>query len=104
MKKTTCVLVNFFLGLDPALPLFTTTNKDRKLDRTDAEFVDVLHTDALVEGKVERCGHIDFYMNGGLEQPTSQNLLLPKLDFGVGLVKDFFTILQSGVLQEYLMY
>lgn len=73
MKKTTCVLVNFFLGLDPALPLFTTTNKDRKLDRTDAEFVDVLHTDALVEGKVERCGHIDFYMNGGLEQPGCWN-------------------------------
>lgn len=58
-----------FSGLDPALPLFITFNKDRRLDKTDAKFVDVLHTDALVEGKAESCGHIDFYMNGGLEQP-----------------------------------
>ncbi|KAK7590574.1 hypothetical protein V9T40_002187 [Parthenolecanium corni] len=60
-------------GLDPALPLFTTSNKDAKLDKTDANFVDVLHTDALIEGKAERCGHIDFYMNGGMEQPGCWN-------------------------------
>lgn len=60
-------------GLDPALPLFMSSNLDKKLDKTDALFVDVLHTDALVEGKAERCGHIDFYMNGGLEQPGCWN-------------------------------
>lgn len=65
------------IGLDPALPLFTTPLKDGKLDKTDAEFVDVLHTDALKEGKVEACGHADFYMNGGIEQPgcKSSNIL-----------------------------
>ena len=57
------------LGLDPALPLFTTPFNDSKLDKSDADFVDVLHTDALKEGKVETCGHIDFYVNGGIEQP-----------------------------------
>lgn len=59
------------------MPLFTTPLKDSKLDETDAEFVDVLHTDALKEGKVETCGHVDFYVNGGIEQPgcKSGNIL-----------------------------
>ncbi|XP_029718255.2 phospholipase A1 member A [Aedes albopictus] len=56
-------------GLDPAMPLFITADKDDKLDQTDASFVDVIHTNALVQGKIERCGHVDFYMNGGIIQP-----------------------------------
>ncbi|XP_005186631.2 pancreatic lipase-related protein 2 [Musca domestica] len=57
-------------GLDPALPLFVTSPNDEKLDKTDAAFVDVIHTNALVQGKFERCGHADFYMNGGIFQPN----------------------------------
>lgn len=57
------------LGLDPALPLFITASSENKLDASDAEFVDVIHTNALVQGKIERCGHVDFYMNGGILQP-----------------------------------
>lgn len=57
------------LFLDPAMPLFVTTDVDNKLDASDAEFVDVLHTNSLVQGKVERCGHVDFYLNGGIIQP-----------------------------------
>ncbi|XP_055594311.1 phospholipase A1 member A-like [Uranotaenia lowii] len=56
-------------GLDPAMPLFITASADDKLDPTDADFVDVIHTNALVQGKIERCGHVDFYMNGGIIQP-----------------------------------
>lgn len=56
-------------GLDPAMPLFVTVNKDEKLDAGDAEFVDVLHTNAFIQGKIEASGHIDFYMNGGIIQP-----------------------------------
>ncbi|XP_011501172.1 PREDICTED: phospholipase A1 member A-like [Ceratosolen solmsi marchali] len=56
-------------GLDPAMPLFITVNKDQKLDEGDAEFVDVFHTNAFVQGKIEASGHIDFYMNGGINQP-----------------------------------
>ncbi|XP_055918639.1 uncharacterized protein LOC129950742 [Eupeodes corollae] len=56
-------------GLDPAMPLFITSSLDDKLDATDAEFVDVIHTNAFVQGKLERCGHLDFYMNGGVYQP-----------------------------------
>ncbi|XP_073825783.1 pancreatic lipase-related protein 2-like [Musca autumnalis] len=57
-------------GLDPALPLFVTSPNDEKLDKSDAAFVDVIHTNALVQGKFERCGHADFYMNGGIFQPN----------------------------------
>ncbi|CAL7945678.1 unnamed protein product [Xylocopa violacea] len=56
-------------GLDPALPLFVTVDKDQKLDSGDAVFVDVFHTNAFIQGKVEMSGHIDFYMNGGINQP-----------------------------------
>ncbi|XP_008560217.1 phospholipase A1 member A-like [Microplitis demolitor] len=56
-------------GLDPAMPLFVTVGLDGKLDAGDAEFVDVYHADALIQGKIERCGHVDFYMNGGMNQP-----------------------------------
>lgn len=57
------------LLLDPAMPLFVTADIDNKLDASDAEFVDVLHTNSLVQGKVEQCGHVDFYFNGGILQP-----------------------------------
>ncbi|XP_067624824.1 lipase member H [Eurosta solidaginis] len=56
-------------GLDPAMPLFITAGVNDKLDPSDATFVDVMHTNAFVQGKIERCGHADFYMNGGIMQP-----------------------------------
>ena len=56
-------------GLDPAMPLFVTEDPDKKLDSSDAEFVDIYHTNALMQGKIEKCGHVDFYMNGGIIQP-----------------------------------
>lgn len=51
------------------MPLFITADADNKLDKSDAEFVDVFHTNALVQGKIEQCGHVDFYLNGGVYQP-----------------------------------
>lgn len=55
--------------MDPALPLFITAEKNNKLDASDAAFVDVIHSNALVQGQIERCGTVDFYMNGGIMQP-----------------------------------
>ncbi|KAK7792677.1 hypothetical protein R5R35_012521 [Gryllus longicercus] len=57
-------------GLDPALPLFATLKKTWKLDASDADFVDVLHTNVGVFGKIEAVGHADFYFNGGTVQPA----------------------------------
>ncbi|XP_018616530.1 lipase member H [Scleropages formosus] len=56
-------------ALDPAGPLFTGTPPGERLDPTDAQFVDVLHTDMDALGYKGSLGHIDFYANGGADQP-----------------------------------
>ncbi|XP_026315683.1 pancreatic triacylglycerol lipase-like isoform X2 [Hyposmocoma kahamanoa] len=56
-------------GLDIALPLFMTSNKNKKLDASDAKFVDVVHTNAVMCGHFERCGTVDFFANNGMIQP-----------------------------------
>ncbi|KAI4455784.1 lipase [Holotrichia oblita] len=53
-------------GLDPAGPLFTKWPKSLKLDRSDAEFVDVIHTDAGIFGYPRSIGHVDFWPNAGI--------------------------------------
>ncbi|XP_046366527.2 pancreatic lipase-related protein 2-like [Haliotis rufescens] len=60
-------------GMDPAGPSFDRDNTDIRLDKTDAMFVDVLHTDAehlikLGFGMMRRMGHADFYPAGGFDQ------------------------------------
>lgn len=56
-------------GLDPAGPMFTGQPPEERLDPTDAQFVDVLHTDIDALGFRQGLGHIDFYANGGTDQP-----------------------------------
>ncbi|XP_077294599.1 pancreatic triacylglycerol lipase-like [Arctopsyche grandis] len=58
-------------GLDPAQPCFTTTELAHLLDKSDADFVDVIHTNGrkltkLGLGIPKACGHQDFYPNGGM--------------------------------------
>ncbi|KAL4715591.1 hypothetical protein ACJJTC_009217 [Scirpophaga incertulas] len=54
-------------GLDPARPLFELPlmNKNFRLDDTDADFVDIIHTSSGVLGYEDSHGHADFYPNGG---------------------------------------
>lgn len=61
-------------GLDPAGPLFDGRDPAVRLDPDDALFVDVIHTDAehiftLGFGLKMPLGHVDFYPNGGIDQP-----------------------------------
>ena len=56
-------------GLDPAMPGFLTVSRRSKLDRNDAQFVDVIHTNAFFQGQLQESGHVDFYVNGGVVQP-----------------------------------
>lgn len=61
-------------GLDPAEPHFSKTDPIVRLDPTDADFVDVIHTDGGLFisgglGILQPIGHVDYYPNGGVEQP-----------------------------------
>lgn len=51
-------------GLDPANPYFELRTISHRLDPSDAEFVDVIHTCAGEAGYYEALGHVDFYPNG----------------------------------------
>lgn len=57
-------------GLDPAGPIFELAKPGARLDKGDADFVDVLHTNAgsILQARVGltlAIGHADFYVNGG---------------------------------------
>ncbi|KAH8404914.1 hypothetical protein KR222_010419 [Zaprionus bogoriensis] len=57
-------------GLDPARPLFINVPDSKRLDASDAQFVDVIHTNTLERGVLRPIGHMDFYPNfGSLVQP-----------------------------------
>lgn len=69
-------------GLDPAGPAFEDTDSEVRLDSSDADFVDVIHTDAdsLVNtdmqpgfGTKQPMGDMDFYPNNGNNQPGCAN-------------------------------
>ncbi|XP_006869822.1 PREDICTED: lipase member H, partial [Chrysochloris asiatica] len=64
-------------GLDPAGPLFNSKPPQDRLDPGDAQFVDVIHSDTDALGYKDPLGNIDFYPNGGLDQPGC-----PKTIFG----------------------
>uniref|UniRef100_A0A4Q8K1M4 U74-Liphistoxin-Lsp1c_1 n=1 Tax=Liphistius sp. SGP-2016 TaxID=1905180 RepID=A0A4Q8K1M4_9ARAC len=60
-------------ALDPAGPKFTKMPTTVKVYKTDANFVDVIHTDTngtlISLGLPEPVGHMDFYPEGGNTQP-----------------------------------
>lgn len=56
-------------GLDPAGPFFSISEPDKRLDKGDAEYVEVIHTDGGLQGLREPMGTADFYPNFGYKQP-----------------------------------
>lgn len=81
------------LGMDPAGPFFEGYDNRVRLNPTDAKFVDVIHSNAKPmtqggAGMYAACGHVDFYPNGGREQPGCPNQIsgvfkkILSLDFG----------------------
>lgn len=91
-----------FKGLDPASPLFETisgiVDPEFRLDPTDAQFVDVIHTSGPAFGFLAPLGHADFYPNNGkFPQPgcsflptTSKKSLLESIvnQFQIQLAND----------------
>ena len=55
-------------GLDPAGPYFTATDNEVHLDKSDAQYVDIVHTNAGAIGTADVVGHTDFFPNGGSTQ------------------------------------
>ncbi|XP_065342994.1 pancreatic lipase-related protein 3-like isoform X1 [Cloeon dipterum] len=75
-------------GLDPASFTFERAglDADKRLDLTDAEFVDVIHTDGSLIwsdgfGLLAPVGHVDFYPNGGQDQPGCKDSYVGALTF-----------------------
>ena len=62
-------LVNSIVGLDPAGPLFTIGNIDNRIDPTDGDFVQIIHTNDGLLGFSGQLGHADYSPNGGSSQP-----------------------------------
>lgn len=56
-------------SLNPAGPLFNVNNPAERLDASDAEYVEVIHTEVGTFGIGSPIGHADFFPNGGANQP-----------------------------------
>ncbi|XP_064479545.1 pancreatic triacylglycerol lipase-like [Ornithodoros turicata] len=82
-------------GLDPAEPHFQKMPPSVRLDPTDGEFVDIIHTDSTAYSKSlydffgmgmeDPSGHVDFYPNGGQNMP------------GCNTLKRLFSVLTDGL-------
>lgn len=57
------------VGLDPAGPAFFNRPEEERLNKNDAKIVHVIHTDGGKLGFEDPCGTIDFFPNGGTDQP-----------------------------------
>ncbi|XP_049646396.1 pancreatic lipase-related protein 3 [Suncus etruscus] len=72
-------------GMDPAGPYFHDSPNEVRLDPSDANLVDVIHTNAarflfaLGSGTINACGHLDFYPNGGKSMPGCEELVIPPI-------------------------
>lgn len=85
-------------GMDPAELAFTETDPIVRLDTTDANFVDIVHSDAtpmvsqIGLGLYEPIGHLDFYPNGGFDQPGCDQTFWKRQDGSfISSVYQFFS-------------
>lgn len=84
IRNSTRHLINRITGLDPASPLFEGYEANDRLDPSDAQFVDVIHSngDGVLRGgfgSLQPMGHVDFYPNGGRVQVGCNSVILSAL-------------------------
>ncbi|XP_021948084.1 pancreatic triacylglycerol lipase isoform X2 [Folsomia candida] len=76
-KRATGGLLGRITGLDPSGLQYHYTAMSEKLDKTDADFVDVYHTTTAPFGFGTSIGTVDFYPNGGgPSQPGCKSAVL----------------------------
>lgn len=68
-------------GLDPAGASYECVAKKNRLDSSDADFVDVIHTNGGCRitghlGTQDRSGHLDVYVNGGSHQHGCDHIIV----------------------------
>lgn len=75
-------------GLDPANPPFFPSLIYTPLNKNDAKFVDIIHTDARLYGAPVSTGTVDFWPNGGITlQPGCPfRFFIPLTDNGIDLL------------------
>ncbi|XP_055956183.1 lipase member I [Patella vulgata] len=73
-------------GLDPSGPLFEDASSWGRLDSLDAQTVDVIHTDTPGLGISKPIGTVDFYPNGGIDQPGCVPAIFSLDDFVAGKI------------------
>ncbi|XP_054087193.1 vitellogenin-3-like [Zeugodacus cucurbitae] len=54
----------YVTGLDPAFPCFNEGETLTTISASDADFVDIIHTNIGVNGQYAAYGHVDFYVGG----------------------------------------
>ncbi|XP_028176686.1 pancreatic lipase-related protein 3-like isoform X1 [Ostrinia furnacalis] len=69
VHQLTGKMLSRIAGLDPAGPCFSNISLEGRLDPGDADYVDVIHTNAGMLGLLEPVGRKDFYPAGGMTQP-----------------------------------
>ena len=82
------------IGLDPAKPYFDVVSVDKRIQSTDAIFVDIIHTNSgeLWQGAVsfpDALGHVDFYPNGGSHQIGCTDVCIGESCINIDFI-DFF--------------
>merc|ERR1712098_150565 len=90
-------------GLDPAFPFFELQGSEGRIDKSDAEFVQIVHTNSgfLWEGCLsfkEPLGHVDFYPGGGAHQPGCMTFVSL-----IATIKQLLTSSREDAAMEELM-
>ncbi|XP_074595100.1 pancreatic lipase-related protein 2-like [Brevipalpus obovatus] len=81
--------IGHITALDPAGPYFGYDDEKRRLDKNDAWFVEVIHTNMGVTGINKKIGHVNVYPNGGAKQPGCSTG--DQIRDGVGWVKSLLS-------------